>query len=335
MARAYATLANGGRRVGGSLFGNNPRAILAVNGKENRLVERQVLAGSNAALVTSLLEKVVSVGTGRRAALPDGRPVAGKTGTTENYGDAWFVGYTPQLAAAVWVGYPHALKPMLTEFHGDPVAGGTYPALVWRSFMEQALPYLEAEPEPFAAPSVPYAVPRRLVLRDGRWQLDNGLCRRTIVVLYFAGRGPGRTADCKPNEVEVPRVIGYTYDEARARLALQPLTPAVVYKPAVPGQRLGVVVGQIPRVGARLSSFDRVTLVFARPLHGVVPRVVGLTPVQARQRLASLRLRPVVRGGSGGRVVAQRPLPGVAAAPGMDPGHRGSGSSAQATRGPP
>ena len=54
-------------------------------------------------------------GTGKRAYLPN-RPVAGKTGTTENYGDAWFVGYTPQLAVAVWVGYPTTLKPMLTEF---------------------------------------------------------------------------------------------------------------------------------------------------------------------------------------------------------------------------
>ena len=58
-------------------------------------------------------------GTGTRAQLPDGRPVAGKTGTTENYGDAWFVGYTPQLVAAVWVGYPNKLVPMLTQFHGD------------------------------------------------------------------------------------------------------------------------------------------------------------------------------------------------------------------------
>ena len=53
-----------------------------------------------------MLQNVVDAGTGQRAALAD-RPVAGKTGTTENYGDAWFVGYTPQLAVAVWVGYPN------------------------------------------------------------------------------------------------------------------------------------------------------------------------------------------------------------------------------------
>ena len=77
----------------------------------------------------------------RRPQLP-GRQVAGKTGTTENYGDAWFVGYTPQLVAAVWVGYPDKLVPMPTEFHGHPVAGGTFPALIWKAFMTKALDQL-------------------------------------------------------------------------------------------------------------------------------------------------------------------------------------------------
>src|SRR5438552_8531720 len=88
--------------------------------------------------MTQLLEGVVTGGTGQAAALP-GRAVAGKTGTTENYGDAWFVGYTPQLVTAVWVGYPRGLVPMQSEFHGKPVAGGTFPALIWKSFMEKAV----------------------------------------------------------------------------------------------------------------------------------------------------------------------------------------------------
>ena len=73
-------------------------------------------------------------------------PAAGKTGTTENYGDAWFVGYTPEPVTAVWVGYPNRLQPMLTEFRGEAVAGGTFPAPVWKSFMERALPYIDAQP---------------------------------------------------------------------------------------------------------------------------------------------------------------------------------------------
>ena len=63
------------------------------------------MTGVDAALADAAAEGVVTGGTGTAAALPN-RQVAGKTGTTENYGDAWFVGYTPQLVTAVWVGYP-------------------------------------------------------------------------------------------------------------------------------------------------------------------------------------------------------------------------------------
>ncbi len=69
--------------------------------------------------------------------------VAGKTGTTENYGDAWFVGWTDEITVAVWVGYPDELRPMETEFRGQPVAGGTYPANIWRTFVERAITYEE------------------------------------------------------------------------------------------------------------------------------------------------------------------------------------------------
>ena len=75
-----------------------------------------------------------------RAQIP-GTFVAGKTGTTENYGDAWFVGWTKELTVAVWVGYPDELRPMETEFNGEPVAGGTYPAAIWKSFMDKARGY--------------------------------------------------------------------------------------------------------------------------------------------------------------------------------------------------
>ena len=73
-----------------------------------------------------------------RAALGPGQFAAGKTGTTENSGDAWFVGFTKRWTVAVWVGYPDKLKPMLTEFAGAPVEGGTYPALIWHDFMAAA-----------------------------------------------------------------------------------------------------------------------------------------------------------------------------------------------------
>jgi penicillin-binding protein 1A len=74
------------------------------------------------------MSTVVTRGTGKRAALATGTFAAGKTGTTENSGDAWFVGSPTTSPVAVWVGYPDRLKPMLDRVRGAPVEGGTFPA---------------------------------------------------------------------------------------------------------------------------------------------------------------------------------------------------------------
>ena len=144
MTRAYATIANDGKRVDGSIMGDRPRVVRSVRSRRsgkvttNEPVGHAALSPAEAETLTAVLEKVVQEGTGTRAQLT-GREVAGKTGTNDDYADAWFVGYTPDLAVAVWVGYPNELKPMETEFHGEPVAGGTLPALIWKAFMTRAL----------------------------------------------------------------------------------------------------------------------------------------------------------------------------------------------------
>src|SRR4029453_5453392 len=186
-----------------------PRAVLSVQRPsdakpvENAVHPRRVLSNATAETINSILQHVVQSGTGKRAALAD-RPVAGKTGTTENYGDAWFVGYTPQLVTAVWVGYPNTLRPMETEYHGEAVAGGTFPALIWKSFTESAMRIRKEEPAYFEPPPSLSGPSKRLPPRDGRLFLDNGRCRGGQSLVYFSGRGPTRTANCKPNEVEVP-----------------------------------------------------------------------------------------------------------------------------------
>jgi penicillin-binding protein 1A len=143
MARAFSSFANGGYRIDGSIFGNHPRAVTSVRGgcsraHKNEILPRRAISAENDAMINTILEGVIREGTGRRAALSD-RPAAGKTGTTENYGDAWFVGWTHDYTIAVWVGYPNKLVPMKTEFNGEPVAGGTYPAGIWKTFMESVL----------------------------------------------------------------------------------------------------------------------------------------------------------------------------------------------------
>jgi penicillin-binding protein 1A len=124
----------------------------AVNKKRTRNVLEQDVAEQ----VGSLLQNVVKVGTGTRAQVSD-VPIAGKTGTTEGYGDAWFVGWTPEYTVAVWVGYPNEFKSMETEFAGEPVAGGTYPASIFRTFVEALLRVdpLEEEEDEETTPTTP------------------------------------------------------------------------------------------------------------------------------------------------------------------------------------
>lgn len=155
MAHAYETLAQGGLRINGSLGApkGGPvgiRRVQAPNGKDrsgsttyttvstNKTQRKRVVSKKLADTAVPILRNVVRFGTGKAAAIPN-VIVAGKTGTTENYGDAWFVGFTDTMTVAVWVGHPNSTKPMKTEFRGKPVAGGTFPAMIWRAFVNDAL----------------------------------------------------------------------------------------------------------------------------------------------------------------------------------------------------
>ncbi len=318
MARAYTAFADGGNRIDGSIFGNQPRAIetisTAKSSETNEPVPHQVLTSTQAGIIDQMLQGVVTGGTGTAAQLP-GREVAGKTGTTENYGDAWFVGFTPQMVVAVWVGYPDKLVPMTNLFHGHPVAGGTFPALIWKAFMQKALPYLKAEPQDFPAPESLYASPVTVVNRDGVLERDNGVCKNTYQLEFFGGVGPSRVANCKPNEVNIPNELGKSLASAKAQLESWPLTPAVVFKPAKTGDRVGYVVGQMPKRGTA-SAYDKITLISVKSLHGVIPRVVGLSVARAAQKLAKLHLKVTMKGGAQGKVVAQSKPPRTASSPG-------------------
>jgi penicillin-binding protein 1A len=137
MASVYATLAAGGvysrplaiRRV---VFSSGKTDAGLGTPQRTRVVPDWV-----AATVTRVLEENMLHGTGVGAHVP-GRVDAGKTGTTDDYADAWFAGYTPTLEATVWMGYPRGEIPML-DVHGAAVSGPTLPATVWRLFMEPAL----------------------------------------------------------------------------------------------------------------------------------------------------------------------------------------------------
>jgi penicillin-binding protein 1A len=139
MAKSYETLAQGGETVTGTLapYEGGPVTFTRVEGggieDENKTRRKRVIPEGIAEQATQILSTVVTAGTGRAANI--GGFAAGKTGTTENYQDAWFVGFDDHMTVAVWVGYPEGAKPMETEYRGEPVAGGTFPAEIWRDFM--------------------------------------------------------------------------------------------------------------------------------------------------------------------------------------------------------
>ena len=137
MANAYATLAAGGIR-------SEPLAITKVvlpDGKPDKSADwgkphrQRVIPDWVAYEVTRVLESNMTSGTAVGAYF--GRIAAAKTGTTDNHDDGWLCGYTPQLATAVWVGYPDAERPVYV--HGVAIAGGNIPASIWRDFMAPAM----------------------------------------------------------------------------------------------------------------------------------------------------------------------------------------------------
>ena len=141
MAHAFEVFPAGGKRVTGTLAASDdgPVGIREVHDPlrrrtvRNQTIKRRVVSKRLTEEAVPLLESVVQTGTGTGA--NTGGFVAGKTGTTENYGDAWFVGFNKRWTVAVWVGYPDSLRPMKYEYGGAPVKGGSYPADIFQDFM--------------------------------------------------------------------------------------------------------------------------------------------------------------------------------------------------------
>jgi penicillin-binding protein 1A len=141
MTDGYATLAAHGVH-------HAPQPFELVRAPDGRVLGRlnapgaQAISRSVADQVTYALEGVIQHGTGTAAYF--GRPAAGKTGTAENFQDAWFCGYVPQLAACVWVGYPKAEISLYNVEGVGAVFGGSLPADIWRSFMSAATAHMPA-----------------------------------------------------------------------------------------------------------------------------------------------------------------------------------------------
>ncbi|HEX2063839.1 MAG TPA: penicillin-binding transpeptidase domain-containing protein [Acidimicrobiales bacterium] len=155
MASAYGVFATNGMRAA-------PTPVEWITTRSGRTVEdnrrprlERVLSESVAYNVTDILKGVITGGTGTRADI--GRPAAGKTGTAQEWRDAWFIGYTPQLSAAVWIGNKDR-PTTLSNIKGlEHVFGGSIPAETWKAFMLEALK--DVPPQDFVAPASYYVPP--------------------------------------------------------------------------------------------------------------------------------------------------------------------------------
>ena len=257
LATAYATFAARGVRHDPVLV----TEILNPDGTtlwQHRPEGIRVLEPTNVDQLTWVLSQVIERGTGRDADI--GRPAAGKTGTAQNYADATFAGYTPDLVAAVWVGFPQGQISMVpcsakacTE--EDPgtdirVAGGTYPARIWREVMTAAhagLPASEFATPPASAPPT------------------------TVQVL--------------PDSVEVPDLFGLSAEAAAEALDGTTLVLAPV-EVATATYAEGTIINQAPPPSTNVPGGATVIVEVAVPIPvAAVPNVVGQAANPARRAI--------------------------------------------------
>jgi penicillin-binding protein 1A len=281
MASAYATLANRGVAV-------PPTFVTKVVRRDGTLLyehhhtEKRALERAIADTEVDLLRQVVERGTAVDARI--GRPAAGKTGTGQQWRDAWFVGFTPDLATSVWVGFPDRQVSMVPPTTRVRVTGGSWPAQIWQLYMTAAL----AE-----VPISQFSPPGKLATGDqALW--------RVVPSVFGMPVGPAEEALSREGFLAVRRLRGN--DE---------------YPP-------GYVVGQTPGAGSQAPGGSVVTLeVSTGPPTARVPDLLGLTQEEARRSLAASGLQTKVvmqpepkSPGSGsrkGRVWKQSPQGGMGA----------------------
>lgn len=250
MASAYGTLAAGGKQT-------VPYGVIEVADSRGEVLHSgessatQALDPSLAYIATDMLTGVVTRGTGTAARI--GRPAAGKTGTTQAYRDAWFVGYTPQLVCAVWVGYPDSQVEM-KSVHGRAVTGGSFPAEIWARFMQGAIG--KAPVKEFVRPKGVSGV--KVCADSGKAATE--WCPTTIAGVYLSKFLPESCPlHTGPTTIDIPSVIGMTKEAALAALKNLMLLFTVIEQD-VTGVPAGIVAAQSPDAGSVGTTATVVTI---------------------------------------------------------------------------
>ena len=297
MASAYGAFATGGIHV-------EPVFITRVESADGTVIYDPVptvtdaMSAGVADQVTAVLSETVRRGTGQQAKI--GRPTAGKTGTTEAHHDAWFVGYTEEMVAAVWIGFPEGNRPLMAPYTPYTITGGTWPAQVWSRFAIGALsgvPYgglNTGEGDGLVSAAIDTAT----------GFLAGPLCPRSRVANLHLHPDAVPTVICPIHNHEgidsvaagiVPDVGGTHLVDAVALLEAAGYEIGLSWAEAL-GRRPGEVLFQVPAAGTMLPAGGGVAITLVGPEPGsIVPDVLGLDFEEARFVLRSSGLAVVAR----------------------------------------
>jgi penicillin-binding protein 1A len=282
MASAYSTLANDGTHCtpfaivrvdvpgGGTLYRHQPQC-------------EQAISPAIAHQVTAMLQRVVCCGTGTAANI--GRPVAGKTGTAQDYTNVYFAGYTPQVATAVWIGFPQGQIPM-GSYYGHSVFGGTLAAPIWHAFMARATAGMPVESFPAPPPQPSGAVPDVVGMGslEAQQAIDHAHFTPIVVkvdsvepvnaVLEQSPAGGTKLAlgggvritvsNGKGKGVAVPGVVGMQQDVAVQALEHAGLVAKVKLVDVTNRHEEGVVIDQDPGANERVDRGSTVVIQVGR-----------------------------------------------------------------------
>ncbi len=291
MSSAYGTLAMDG-------FYLQPTPVIRITRANGDVVyaatqhPRQVISPAVASVADAILQKVVLYGTGTAANI--GRPQIGKTGTAQDWHDAWFVGAIPQLVAAVWVGFPQGQVSMTyPTVRISHVLGGTWPAQIWRAFMVNATQNIPARS--FPTSDVQF-VTLRIDITQGCLANPYTPPQDIETRQYIAGTEPHMSVCKEPTSyqsVTVPSVMGLPVDQASALLHESGFNVSILHR--LSDQQEGTVIAQDPGAGEEALQASIVTITVAQkaqpspgsPGSTVVPGVVGMTQGQAEAILRS------------------------------------------------
>ena len=287
MASAYATFAAGGNHV-------EPIFVTRIENTAGTViysptpVVSQALPRSVADTVTQALTEVVRRGTGQQARI--GRVTAGKTGTSQNNADAWFVGYTPELVTSIWVGFPEGQVPLQAPLTPYTITGGTWPAQIWSRFASAALagvPYGE-----LPTPEDEGLVTVEVDLSTGF--LAGPLCPRASVHRVRLPRDAAPTVICPIHNPQgitsvgatlLPDVVGFGLEQATPLLLDQGFDVRIKWI-RVDNLATGTVFSMNPSAGsdAQTGTVVKLSVAGETPSNSV-PSVLGFPVEEARARL--------------------------------------------------